>query len=227
MSEAPGQEWVRLGTGCAHQHLTPSEERGQPRSALSPRTKLAATRGRSNFQSPSCAGRCRGKAGPCRDDGHRCGRAPAPAAATPRLGFPKQLKASELKGLPGSGRACGSGLGKELHPPPGQPCPRGQARGRAGGLALGCGAGRGPEEEPLSLSLCCRAPSASRAAERGVRAAPDTEEEEAAAVSASGAPARDAGGTVALLPLLGHLPRRQGSQCEGPPGRFGWKRVCF
>lgn len=129
---------------------------------------------------------------------------------------------------------CASGLGKELHPPPGQPCPRGQARGRAGGLALGRSTGRGPEEEPLSRCLCCRAPSASRAAERGVRAAPDEEEEEkeeAAAAAAPGAAARDAGGTVALLPLLGHLPRRQGSRCGGLPGRFrrkpGGKRVCF
>lgn len=81
---------------------------------------------------------------------------------------------------------------------------------------------RGLEEEPLSRSLSCRPPSASRAAERGVRAAPEEEEEEEAA--ARGAPAWDTGGTVALLPLLGHLPRRQGSRCGGLPGCFGWKR---
>lgn len=54
LSEAPGEEWVSLGKEGLHTPtLTPSEARGQPRSALPTSTELAAIRPRRNSESPS------------------------------------------------------------------------------------------------------------------------------------------------------------------------------
>lgn len=160
--------------------------------------------------------------------GNTAGGIPLQPPPLPAWLFLKNLKSSEPKGLPGGGSGEGA--------PSGPAQPSGAGGGRAGGLALGLGEGRGPEEEPLSRSFgSLRLPGP----ERGVRAAPGEEkekeeEEKEAAAAAPGAPARDAGGTAALLPLLGHLPRRQDCGCVwgGAAGTFqvgneAGKRVCF
>lgn len=143
--------------------------------------------------------------GPAGTMGNTAGGIPLQSPPLPAWLFLKTLKSSEPKALPGggSGEGAPSSSGPAL--------PSGAGGGRAGGLALGLGEGRGPEEEPLSRSLgSLRLPGP----ERGVRAAPGEEkEEEEEEKEEAAAPARDAGGTAALLPLLGHLPRRQDTGC--------------
>lgn len=174
LSEAPGEEWVSLGKGWLLKrggNLALLFQRGPN----SPRSGEGAT-----FKER------RGKAGPCRDGGQRCGSArlqppPLPRWDCLKTSNPRSPRAARGRAgvWVGSGEGAPSSCGPAL--------PSGQRGAVPGDSPEAGGRGRRRSRCPAAFAAGPPPPAGPRS-ERGARAAPDDE----AAAAAPGAPARDA-----------------------------------